>query len=190
MLITPVFWVFSSLKGWAAQGALGRAPVPAVACGVVEQEGQHCSGDAPEIRGSGPDSGPCDSPEHPYSHGGCGKLLCLTLSPALNSRSVGCSPSLPPAQTGECHTQVGLTHCWVTLTQYKAEQLYFRKCFRFHFIFLFPSFAVLLRDVFLWFSVPHASQQTQGVLTQTEHEIQVKETVCRTNLMIFGLLMG
>lgn len=38
--------------------------------------------------------------------------------------------------------------------------------------------------------MPHASQQTQGVLTQTECEIQVKETVHRTNLVVFGLLMG
>lgn len=79
----------------------GRAPVPAVACGVVwcgvvEQEGQHCLGDAPEIRGSGPDSGPCDSPEHRYSHGSCAKLLWLTPYPAL---SPGLPPCHPPRQT-------------------------------------------------------------------------------------------
>lgn len=106
-----------------------------MACGVVEQEGQHCLGDAPEIRGSGPDSGPCDSPEHPFSHGSCGKLQWLTLPPALNPGSVGCSPSLSPTQTGECHTQLGLTHCSVSPTLCKSEQLHIQKCCRFHFFF-------------------------------------------------------
>lgn len=125
----------------------GRAPVPAVACGVVwcgvvEQEGQHCLGDAPEIRGSGPDSGPCDSPEHRYSHGSCAKLLWLTPSPAL---SPGLPPCHPPRQT------VNLSK----VTSMNASG--------FISFFLFLSFAVLPRDGILSTNKPKVYQHGQNV---------------------------